>query len=234
MMNLTNNRSMLELAARSLDHLCDKVVFLGGATAELLITDTASMDIRSTYDVDVIIKVTPLSNYHKLEEELRELGFKNDTSEDAVICRWLRGDLIIDIMPTDPEILGFANKWYNAAIDHAERYKLTGDITINLISAPYFIATKLEAFKGRGDNDYYGSRDLEDIIAIINGRIELIQEVMSSSDELKKYIATELSLLLHDRLFTEVIPGHLPQDEANQQRKEIVLGRFRQLSSCMN
>lgn len=225
---------MLELAARSLAHLRDKVVFLGGATAELLITDTASMDIRSTYDVDVIIKVTPRSNYQKLEEELRELGFRNDTSEDAVICRWLLGDLIIDIMPVDPEILGFSNKWYNDAIDYAEKYPLTDDISINLITAPYFIATKLEAFKGRGDNDYYGSRDLEDIIAIVNGRVELIQEVMSSSEKLRKYISAELSILLEDRLFIEVIPGHLPQDEANQQRKGIVLDRFKQLVACGN
>ncbi len=231
-MDFTSNRSMLELAAKSLAHLCDRVVFLGGATAELLITDPASMDIRSTYDVDVIIKVTPRSNYHKLEEELRELGFRNDTSDNAVICRWLLDNLIIDIMPVDPEILGFSNRWYTDAIDHAERYRLTEDITINLITAPYFIATKLEAFKGRGDNDYYGSRDLEDIIAIVNGRIELIQEVLSSSEELREYLSTEISLLLNIRLFTEVIPGHLPQDEASQQRKKIVLDRFEQLASC--
>ena len=169
-MQFSNNLQMIEFAAKSLAHLCDKVVFLGGTTTELLITDSASMDIRSTYDVDVITKITPRSNFQRFEEELRHLGFKNDISEDAVICRWTLDNLILDVMPADSEILGFSNRWYNDAIDNAEKYQLTQELTINLITPQYFIATKLEAFEGRGNNDYFGSRDLEDIIAVINGR----------------------------------------------------------------
>ncbi len=73
----------------------------------------------------------------------------------------------------------------------------------------YYIIIKFEAVKGRGDNDYYGSRDLEDIIAIVNGRVELMQELMLFSEKLRKYIYGELSILLEDRLFIEVILGHL-------------------------
>ena len=221
---------MIEFAAKSLDHLCDKVVFLGGTTTELLITDSASMDIRSTYDVDVITKVTPRSNFRKFEEELRHLGFKNDISEDAVICRWTLNNLILDVMPADSEILGFSNRWYSDAIDNAEKYQLTQELTINLITPPYFITTKLEAFEGRGNNDYFSSRDLEDIIAVINGRQELVDEIKLSSNDVKEYISSELSKLLSIRSFTEALPGHLPQDEANQARRNIVLERIKALT----
>lgn len=229
MMSFSNNIQMIEYAAESLAHLCDKVVFLGGTTTELLITDPASMDIRSTYDVDVITKITPRSNFQKFEDELRQLGFKNDTSEDAVICRWEIDNLVLDVMPADSSILGFSNRWYNDAIDHSEKYQLTQDVVINLITPPYFIATKLEAFQSRGKNDYFGSKDLEDIIAVINGRKELVEEVMQSADDVKDYISETLADLLRTRSFVEALPGHLPQDEANQLRKNIVLERINAL-----
>jgi len=50
-------------------------------------------------------------------------------------------------------------------------------IEIRIASAPHFLATKVEAFLGRGNNDFMGSADMEDIITIIDGRTEIIQEI---------------------------------------------------------
>jgi hypothetical protein len=36
-----------------------------------------------------------------------------------------------------------------------------------MVSPVYFCASKLEAFGDRGKNDYLGSRDLEDLIAVV-------------------------------------------------------------------
>ena len=46
-----------------------------------------------------------------------------------------------------------------------------------MITAPYFLATKFEAFHGRGNSDYRMSHDLEDIVTVIDGRPELASEV---------------------------------------------------------
>jgi len=105
--SLQTNLAMIELVARCLGRLRDDVVFLGGAATALLITDAAAPDVRSTMDVDVIVEVTSTRDYYRLAEELRSLGFSEDTGEDAPLCRWRVGGIAVDIMPTDEKILGF-------------------------------------------------------------------------------------------------------------------------------
>jgi len=83
------------------------------------------------------------------------------------------------VMPTTAELLGFGNRWYAAALHHAQERKL-GRLSIRVVSAPYFLATKLEAFDGRGKGDYQASHDLEDLVAVIDGRPEAVEEVASA------------------------------------------------------
>jgi hypothetical protein len=49
-------------------------------------------------------------------ERLRALGFLEDTSEGAPLCRWVHSGTILDVMPLDEKILGFSNRWYRAAM----------------------------------------------------------------------------------------------------------------------
>jgi predicted nucleotidyltransferase len=62
-------------------------------------------------------------------------------------------------MPTDEKILEFGNRWYKTAIKHAIIHQIIEDLPIKSITAPYFLATKLEAFRDRGENDFVGSRE---------------------------------------------------------------------------
>lgn len=109
---------LLELAAEALDDLLDQVVFLGGASVSLWITDPGAPPARPTKDVDVVVEVTSRSAWHSFEARLREHGFAEDR-EDGVICRWRRSALILDAMPSDPGLLGFENRWQAASIPHA-------------------------------------------------------------------------------------------------------------------
>ena len=49
---------LLELAASCLGDLTDEVVFLGGASVSLWISDPAAPPVRATNDVDVVLAVT--------------------------------------------------------------------------------------------------------------------------------------------------------------------------------
>jgi predicted nucleotidyltransferase len=194
--------AMLEYASRKLGDLNNDFIFLGGCAAALFITDPASPDVRSTMDVDCIVDVLSLNDYYKLEKRLKMQGFRK--SED-LICRWHYDDLILDVMPTEEKILGFSNRWYKEAITNFTTHKLTEDIAIRSVTAPYFLGTKLEAFKARGRNDFMNSHDFEDIIAVIDGRIELIEEVKSTSPTLRAYLSEIFSkMLLNDDFQTEV------------------------------
>lgn len=77
----------------------------------------------------------------------------------SAICRWLHSDsgLILDAMPADASILGFANRWQGAALPHAVARTLPSGAVIRALSPPHLLATKLEAFKGRGCGNFWAA-----------------------------------------------------------------------------
>lgn len=223
---------LLELAAEALGPLLDEVIFVGGATVALWITDQGAPPVRPTKDVDVVVEVATRGAFHDFEARLRERGFAED-QEDGVICRWRHpSGLILDAMPSEPGILGFDNRWQGAAIPHAISRQLPSGATIRAVSPPYLLATKLEAFKGRGNRDFLGSPDFGDIIAIVDGRAELVDEVGQAPVDVREYIASELGDLLADPRFSDGLFGALRPDAASQARADaVVLPRVRALIS---
>ncbi len=224
------NIFMVERIADALGSLREQVVFLGGSTTGLLLTDPAAPSIRVTKDVDVIVEVATRMAYHRIEKALVDRGFKHDTSDGAPTCRWRLGDWILDVMPTASEILGFSNQWYPDAIHTSVAMVLPSGVRIRLVAPPYFVATKLEAFFGRGGGDYYGSHDLEDLVAVVDGRSELIEETRAADPKLKAYLSAKLSPLLADEQFRYALQGHLPGDSGSQARFPELLQRLKAIS----
>ena len=224
-----SNREQLINAAQLLRPLLDEVVFVGGSVTGLLITDSAAGDPRATRDVDAIAAITSYPAYVAFGERLRALGFAEDTSDGAPLCRWVNGTTVLDVMPLSEEILGFSNRWYQAAMAAAIRHRLTDELVVRLVTAPYFIATKLEAFKGRGNGDFF-SHDLEDLINVVDGRETLATEVHGENAALREYLRTEISGLLATARFLDALPGQLRPDPASQSRVRIVLQRLQELT----
>jgi hypothetical protein len=135
-------------------------------------------------------------------------------------------------MPLDQKILGFSNRWYREAMDDSAVLMLEPSLKIRSITAPFFLATKLEAFKGRGRRDYFGSHDLEDLLSVVDGRPELLQEVRAASEDLRGYLALELDALQQDSRFIDALPGHLLPDAASQSRIPMLLRRIKDLTSA--
>ncbi len=231
MENLSNpNLNILELAAKQLMPLLDDLVFVGGCATGLLISDAAASPIRATRDVDVIVQVVSRQAYQRLSKRLRTCGFQEDTSEDAPICRWVSTFLVLDIMPTDKTVLGFGNPWYSSAFTHAQRIVLPSGTIIKVVSAPWFLMTKLEAFEGRGNGDFQISHDIEDIIVLIDGRPELLEEVKNSNNTLQQELAKRIANLLGKHRFVDAISGHMPPDEVSQNRVPRILHILKQLT----
>jgi hypothetical protein len=181
-------------------------------------------------DVDVIAGVASYAEYAALAARLRAVGLVEDSSEGAPACRWHKGGLHIDVMPTDERVLGFANRWYRSAIATAKRREV-GGLAIRVITAEHFLATKLEAFRGRGGDDHAGSHDLEDVIAIIDGRPEVIDEVRSAAPDLRGYVSSQVTQLLGTRAFLDALPGFLLPDRASQERHPLLLARLRAMAA---
>lgn len=212
------NLDILILAVDQLGTLTDDMVFLGGCATGLLITDPAAPSIRVTRDVDAIVQIYSQAEYYGLSDKLRARGFNEDTRDDAPICRWMNGPVVLDVMPTDPEILGFGNLWYEKALEHSLSFELPGHKSINLVTAPYFLITKLEAFRGRGNGDYMLSHDIEDVVAVLDGRPEVISEIRDAGDDLATELSRQFKMLQEEQRFLDAVSGHMPTDEANQAR----------------
>lgn len=222
------NYEYLLLIAEALGDLRDNVVFVGGCTAGLLLTDSAAEGIRATKDVDAIVEAATLRQYYKLENCLPALGFVRDTDND-VICRWRHAatGVLFDLMPTDAAILGFSSRWYPEAARTATRVRLNDRIEIRRIAAPAFVATKLEAFVSRGQRDFLSSHDLEDVLTVVDGRPSIVDELRVASLELRQFVRESVGALLSEPRFEDYLPGLL----ADSSRTNVVLERLKSLVS---
>lgn len=218
---------LLPVAEALGDELLARVAFVGGSTTAFLVTDPITRQaVRFTEDVDLIVHVDGLAGWHRWQRELNARGFTQHMGDDT-ICRMRLGDLKVDLMPDDENILGFTNRWYRCAIENAEPYPLSESITINLLSPVYFIATKLEAWRGRGGNDPMRSHDLEDIINLVDGREELAGEIMAAATDVRAYIAEQFQALLENPEFDYAIQGNLQDNN----RADLFYQRWEQIAA---
>lgn len=224
------NLAMLEIAVQALGDLCESLVFVGGCATGLLVTTVRAHQIRATEDVDVVTKVATVSGYHDVEARLLARGFKHDISPEAPICRWIGAGTTLDLMPSEPGVLSFHNRWYPLAVDTAQSVQLPSGHDIALIAAPVFIATKLEAFWDRGDGDFLASHDLEDIVTVVDGRPSLADEVHAAHADLREYLGQQFRELTASNEFLDALAGHLPGDAASQARLPELIRRLRILA----
>ena len=219
---MSNHTNIVRIKAvnNALQELRDHVVFVGGATISLY-ADRPVLEVRPTDDIDVIVEILNYKQRQQLEERLREIGFTNDV-ESGVICRFKIKGIIVDIMPTDDPSIGFSNKWYPKGYEHAENYTLDDGQTIRILTAPYFLATKLEAFKGRGGGDGRLSHDFEDIIFVLENRERLWHEIMICDDEVKAYLVDEFSALMDNPHIYEWIDCHVERGNIPPQTATII------------
>ncbi|HEX2012605.1 MAG TPA: hypothetical protein VJN44_16890 [Roseateles sp.] len=220
------NLPYLRHIAEALGDLREQVVFVGGAVAGLLVTDPLADPMRATRDVGAVVNASR-AMFHRIEEAVAARGFARDVSSD-VICRWVHkaSGVLFDLMPVQPEVLGFSNRWHPYAVETAVSVDLGQDVAIRLVSAVAFVATKLEAFASRGGGDFMTSHDLEDVLNIVDGREELADEMAAAPAELRHAVATAIAQLLKNQDFANVLPGLI----AEQERAGLVMDRLRALS----
>jgi predicted nucleotidyltransferase len=225
------NVASVELVAAALGDLCDEVVLVGGCAASLLIDMPSAPPPRVTTDVDLIAALTALRDYHTLERRFAQRGLLRDLAPDAPICRWRAGVVAVDLMPTDEAVLGFSNRWYAEAASSASPVRLPSGRSVNLVSAPAFLATKFEAFRTRGRADMLASHDFEDIINVLEGRSRVVEEIRRASLPLKSYLSEAFGQVLATASFRDTLPGLVAYDEMHEARVSAVLERIRSVAA---
>jgi predicted nucleotidyltransferase len=131
-------------------------------------------------------------------------------------------------MTTTSEAMGFSERWYAEAFATAEPITLPDGTTIRVIRSPLFLATKLSAWRDRGKGDYY-AHDIEDILAVIDGRNVLLDEIRRSSLDVRRFLAEEFEELLSAEGFRDAVSGHLGGGSIAYQRADMALNIMRQV-----
>ena len=226
------DRDRLVRTARLLRPPLGEFVFVGGQVAELLVTDATVVRMRPTDDVDVVVPVTTRRAYHDLQMRLIALGFSPDQRAGAPICRMRTvDDLVLDVMPLDEKILGFSNRWYPYAVGSATAFTLEPGLVVRLASSAAFLATKWVAFASRGAADPMSSHDLEDLVTVVAGRAEIIDDVRAAPPDVRMFIRTETAAFLDAPWGAGILEGNLPDARRVPGLVDAVTRRFQQLAS---
>lgn len=104
-------------------------------------------------------------------------------------------------------------------------------VALRVVAPAYFLATKLEAYRGRGNGDYLTSHDMEDLVAVLDGRPDILDEVLAADAAVRGYLATAFAALLADDDFLDALPSYLPPDPASQGRVPLLMQRMRAIAT---
>jgi len=218
------NINQLIIVANELREHLKEIVFVGGSVVVLLVDDAAAHAARPTEDVDIVVNVAALKEYYEFEDMLLAKGFINDTKSD-VACRYKKGSIALDVMTTEEDVLGFTNIWYGPALNCTDTKTLPDGTEIQVISPIYFIATKIEAFKNRGHGDYL-SADIEDIVAVMENRGQLLIEMKDADEDLRQYFVKEYADLDNPDFW-----NHLPGCLDNPDNEFVITNAFKFITS---
>lgn len=199
--------SQLETVTSAMQEDAEQVVVVGGMAA-LFYTSA----VRVTEDIDCMVSLDR-AGYYQLADRLRSRGFRESKE---LTCRWRYprpgGEpLSLDLVPTDASLLGFSSRWYAEAFPHARTFALASGRLVRVIDPVYLVATKLEAFRSRGQGDFRGSHDLEDLVAVLAASTDVRARVQSSEEPVCVAVREELRAI-RDELLPR-LDGHLTPRE---------------------
>jgi len=205
--NTTINLGVIKKVAQALGELNERVVFVGGAVVSLYINDSAADDVRPTKDVDISLEILSVGELENLRLDLIKKGFRQ-TANEKVICRFLYEDVKVDVMST--QVIGWApsDKWYGPGFKYLQEVKIE-DALVRILPLAYFLASKFDAYHDRGGKDPRTSHDFEDIIYILDNRIDLVETILNSPEDVLNFLKAEFQNILADSTSQEAVLGNL-------------------------
>ena len=218
--NNTINLEVIRKIAVALGAMNEQVVYVGGATISLYINDPAADDVRPTKDLDISLAIASLGELEVIRKQLIRKGFKQ-SPEDDIICRFRYEDIKVDVMSTKAVGWAPANPWFASGFAQKEIIEIE-DQKIQILPLPYFLASKFSAFNDRGAIDPRTSHDLEDIVYVLDNRMDIVEKLAKVPDDVRSYLADQLQRILDDRVMQEAILGNLFYETREERYQRII------------
>ena len=210
-----------------------RFVFAGASILPLLLDDPAAPPPRFTVDVDTAVDVLSYFEWDRLQSRLYECGLVvrgNPAVGKGRICLFYLEEIEVDIMPVRLQSILRPSRMLELGFQFAEPYFLADDLEILSLSAPSLLAAKLEAFADRGLHDPLMSKDLDDIVALLDRRLDIGDQVSAAPEEMRHFIAIAMRQLLGDGHLLDVI-SDLLGDRERERRTIELMRRLTSMSS---
>lgn len=222
MNNTQINRIAIQRVSQLFNDYEKEIMFVGGSVVSEYIDDPAALDIRPTADIDIVVQLLSISELENIREYLANKNVYADT-ESGVICRFKYEDIKIDVMSTKNVGWAPGNEWYELGQNKVIT-KSIQDIEIRLLPVEYFIATKIRAYKDRGEDPRY-DKDFGDIIYILDYKSTIIEDIKRADEKVLEYILHFFKILVKEEL-TESIQSQIMEvdfaaDRATKIQKSI-------------
>lgn len=218
--NNTINLEVIRKIAVALGAMNEQVVYVGGATVSLYINDPAADDVRPTKDLDISLAIASLGELEVIRKQLIRKGFKQ-SPEDDIICRFRYEDIKVDVMSTKAVGWAPANPWFASGFAQKEIIEIE-DQKIQILPLPYFLASKFSAFNDRSAIDPRTSHDLEDIVYVLDNRMDIVEKLAKVPNDVRSYLADQLQRILDDRVMQEAILGNLFYETREERYQRII------------
>jgi hypothetical protein len=220
----------------SLGELIEESVIVGGAVLPLYLDPAHAHGVRVTLDVDIVHRASRWTERVRLDEQLRERGWLN-VMLDAPICRWTTpARVLVDVLSPSEDAMGFTNPWFEPCWNDVQVVPLGDNLTMRILKVTSYLATKIAAFSQRGGNDWYSSKDIEDIVTVIAGRQTLPDDVLYSSSPARSSVIEWFRTLqaLNSEAGGDIVRAHLdPELAASAEYAQKSESAIRQIASLV-
>jgi hypothetical protein len=136
-------------------------------------------------------------------------------------------DLLIDVMSPDGINVGGGTRWMREAAERAIDRTLPDGRVVRVVTPPYFVLLKLEAFVDRGE-DLTSSKDIEDLVCIAIEVDDLAEQVAGAGLSAAVSSLWQAALRKHQAdasYIGDLVASHLHASDADRRdRAEVILG----------
>lgn len=84
------------------------------------------------------------------------------------------------------------------------------------------MAAKFTAYNNRGNNNPVTSHDFEDIIYILDNRVDIAEELNKMPDDVEPFLKEEFEKILSDAAKQEAIEGNISYSNRDNRFKQII------------
>ncbi len=185
-------RERLAIAARAIEPILNRVVLAGPPVIELLMSDKMVRLPALIFAADATLQLLTTSMVDRIGGDLQKLGLVR-TGRSITADRWrVSDDIAVDLVQVRTDDGDPDQVWLEYATLLTLPFTVDDSITVRIAGAPAVIALECAAYLRSGAHAL-DSEEVERVVSLVAGRLEIERECAAAPPELRAIIASALA-----------------------------------------